>query len=148
MKTCEQCGNEFEQSEKICPFCGAFSKPIVNISDRSVKLKTFNLKLDMPTVEQAITSLKSEIWKAKREKVKLLKIIHGYGSSGTGGEIRQAIHKLLPNLVWYKQIAFFIPGEEFSREFENGKKLLDRFPKMKKDSDYNRKNKGITIIVL
>ncbi len=148
MKTCEQCGNEVEQSERKCPFCGAFSKPVYKISDKKIQLKTINLKFNMPTCEQAITSLKTEIWKAKRENVKLLKIIHGYGTSGIGGEIRLTIHKFLPNLVWYKQIGFFVPGEEFSQNFENGKKLLDRYPKMKNDADFNRKNKGITIIVL
>ena len=148
MKICELCGNEIELSERKCPFCGAFSKPVYKISDKKTTLKTINLKFNMPTCEQAIASLKTEIWKARREKVKLLKIIHGYGSSGIGGEIRQAIHKFLPNLIWYKQIDFFVPGEELSREFESGNKLLDRFPKMKKDSDFNRKNKGITIIVL
>lgn len=52
------------------------------------RLKEINLEDGMPTVSDAVIILKSSINNAKSGNVGCLYIIHGYGSSGKGGAIR------------------------------------------------------------
>jgi hypothetical protein len=54
-------------------------------------LRTVNLEEGLPSVEQARTRLVSEITSARSAGTRLLKVIHGYGSSGVGGDLRIAL---------------------------------------------------------
>jgi hypothetical protein len=56
---------------------------------------TLNLETDFPTVEEARQVLKTELEKCRSRKVTAIKVIHGYGSSGVGGGLRQGIRKSL-----------------------------------------------------
>jgi len=56
-------------------------------------IKTVNLKSDMPLVHQALQRLDRELSLAHKEMTTLLKLIHGYGSTGAGGDIRIAAQK-------------------------------------------------------
>ncbi len=47
----------------------------------------------MPQVHEALQRLTRELTLARQQKHSLLKIIHGYGSSGAGGDIRIAVQK-------------------------------------------------------
>ena len=57
--------------------------------------RTFNVKADAPTVELALANIEIEIQRCHSEGVKVLKVIHGYGSSGVGGEIKKALSRWL-----------------------------------------------------
>ncbi len=70
-----------------------------------------NLKSDMPSVQEALQRLEREMAVARQGKVALLKIIHGYGSSGAGGDIRIAVQKRLYELAEAGQIRACIFGE-------------------------------------
>ena len=50
------------------------------------KLGTANLEAGYPTVAEALKHLNFEIRHAKAAGCPVLKIIHGYGSTGTGGK--------------------------------------------------------------
>ena len=54
-----------------------------------------NLEKDMPTVEAALMRLRLELSTLRRTGISTIKIIHGYGSSGTGGAIRTATRQFL-----------------------------------------------------
>ncbi len=60
-----------------------------------VIIKTVILKEGMPSVEQARARLNAEINAARQSGVKLLKIVHGYGSTGVGGDLRIALQSTL-----------------------------------------------------
>jgi hypothetical protein len=49
----------------------------------------------MPTVAEALQQLERELSHARQTGGGVLKLIHGYGSSGAGGEIRIAAQKRL-----------------------------------------------------
>ena len=49
--------------------------------------RVINLEEGLPRVENAIFKLKLELSTLKRSGVKNVKIIHGYGSGGSGGAI-------------------------------------------------------------
>ncbi|MDD3397031.1 MAG: Smr/MutS family protein [Clostridia bacterium] len=106
-----------------------------------------NLKENKATVEQALANLQSEIEIALKYKFTALKIIHGYGSHGTGGAIFLAVRKYLNKLLIKKQISDIIAGNQWALQNEKTRKLLYLSPEWASDEDLNHSNPGITIIV-
>jgi hypothetical protein len=111
-------------------------------------IRTVNLKSDMPSVLEALKRLEGEIAVARREKIALLKIIHGYGSSGVGGDIRIAVQKRLREIKEAGQIRGCIFGEDWWKGDDASWTLLRDWPELKDDPHLGRRNQGITIIVL
>ena len=111
-------------------------------------MKTVSLKADMPQVHEALLRLERELALARQEKAKLLKLVHGYGSTGAGGDIRIAVQKRLLEMVQNTQIRGCIFGEDWSKSDDAAWKLLKSHPELKSDSDLGRRNRGITIVLL
>jgi hypothetical protein len=99
-------------------------------------------------VAEALLRLEREIAVARQEKHVLLKVIHGYGSTGAGGDIRIAVQKRLRELVEGGQIRECIFGENWSKSDETTWKLLKEQPELKSDPHLGRHNQGISVIVL
>lgn len=114
----------------------------------AVRIKTVNLKADMPTVREALKRFDQEIARAPQEGVLILKIIHGYGSSGSGGDIRIAVQKRLHELRESGNISTYIFGEDWSRSDETSWQLLQTHPELKSDHDLGRNNRGISLAIL
>jgi hypothetical protein len=102
----------------------------------------------MPSVQQALQRLDRELALARQDTAKLLKLVHGYGSTGAGGDIRIAVQKRLMELAQNGQIRGCIFGENWSKSDEMAWKLLQSQPELKNDSDLGRHNQGITIVLL
>jgi hypothetical protein len=102
----------------------------------------------MPPVREALQRLDRELSLARQENAKLLKVIHGYGSSGVGGDIRIAVQKRLVELSESGQIRGCIFGENWSKSDESAWKLVQSHAELKNDPDLGRCNRGITIVVL
>ena len=51
-----------------------------------MKYTEINIKQDMPIVADAMRYLQTSIERLKREKYEVVLIIHGYGSTGKGGD--------------------------------------------------------------
>jgi len=111
-------------------------------------IRVVNLEAGMPTVEKAISHLKTELTSARRTKTKILKLIHGYGSSGSGGDIRMAVQRLLQEMSQHGEIRTCIFGEDWTKSDERTWKLVQENPELKQDHDLGRRNLGITIVVL
>jgi hypothetical protein len=111
-------------------------------------MKTIRLKDDMPLVHEALQRMERELALARQNKEVLLKLVHGYGSTGTGGDIRIAVQKRLLELAQNSQIRGCIFGENWSKSDEQSWKLLQSHPELKSDSDLGRRNQGITILLL
>ena len=102
----------------------------------------------MPLVDEAIRHLKLEIQYSRRSGVTVLKIIHGYGSSGAGGKIRVGARRFLDGLSNRKEIRCYIPGEQFSIFDENTRQAFLVCGDLRKERDLDRHNNGVTFIVL
>lgn len=102
----------------------------------------------MPTVEQARLRMEHELHQARRTGCQAVKLIHGYGSSGTGGVLRTEMQKALRQAVHQGEIRAVIPGEDWRISDQSTWDLLKRFPEWKQDSDLGRGNRGISIVVL
>jgi len=102
----------------------------------------------MPLVREALQRLERELSLARQENTKLLKIVHGYGSTGEGGDIRIAVQKSLVEMKQTGQIRGYIFGENWSKSDEATWKLLQSHADLKSDSDLGRRNRGITIVLI
>jgi adenosylmethionine-8-amino-7-oxononanoate aminotransferase len=120
----------------------------INGREHEGAIKTINLKSDMPLVREALQRLERELALARQSKITLLKFVHGYGSTGAGGEIRIAVQKRLLEMMQCGQIRACIFGENWSKTDDAAWKLLQAYAELKNDSDLGRRNQGITIVVL
>jgi len=117
-------------------------------SKARLPIKTVDLKSDMPQVHEALERLERALAGARRERVVLLKFVHGYGSTGVGGDIRVAVQRRLQELVEGGQIRLCIFGENWSKSDEDTWRLLQAQSTLKSDPDLGRRNLGITVVVL
>ena len=108
---------------------------------------TTNLEDGMPSVPQALARLAAELQSAQRRRIKVLKLVHGYGSSGLGGDLRVSIQSKLKQMVGSGQIRACIFGEDWRKGDEEAWDLVKRFPFLKGDRDFGRNNRGITLVV-
>lgn len=99
-------------------------------------------------MHEALQRLDREIALARKQKHSLLKVIHGYGSGGEGGDIRIAVQKRLREVADAGQIAGCIFGENWSRADEVTWRLIQEKPELKSDSDLGQQNRGVTIVLL
>jgi hypothetical protein len=106
-----------------------------------------NLEAGFPTVDDARRRLLSEMQSARARGVRVIKVIHGWGSSGEGGKLGPAIRKSLRLRVKEGKASLILPGERFSSD-TNGRELVQRHPALRNDGDYNRANPGITLVEL
>lgn len=92
--------------------------------------------------------LNRAITQARRDKHSCLKVIHGYGSTGAGGDIRIAVQKNLHELAQSGEIRGCIFGENWSKTDETTWRLLQQRAELKDDRDLGRGNVGITVVLL
>ena len=111
-------------------------------------IKTVNLKSDMPEVREALQRLNREILSARQNKITLLKLVHGYGSTGAGGDIRIAVQRQLVEMAKNGEIHGCIFGEDWSKSDAATWKLLQSNNELKSDPDLGRGNRGITIVMI
>ena len=113
-----------------------------------MSLRTINLEAGRPDLDTARRRLLDEIDSARGRKVRLLKVIHGYGSSGSGGVLGVGIRKSLRLRVKEGKASVVIPGERFSSDANETRALLQKYPQLRGDRDLNHANPGITVVEL
>ena len=99
-------------------------------------------------MSEALFRMERELAQAREKKSIALKLIHGYGSSGVGGDIRLAVQRRLHEMVEAGKVRACIFGENWSKSDEVSWRLIQERPELKSDSDLGRANQGITIVVL
>ena len=113
-----------------------------------LKIKIVNLEENRPSVEQMRVHLDRVLVAARYDGTTILKLIHGYGSSGIGGKLRVAVRASLSRYKKAAMIRDFITGEDFRISNEATWALVKSMPEMKQDRDLGRENKGITLVLL
>ena len=111
-------------------------------------LREVNIKSDMPTADDAVRRITYNIKNAGAFGVSVIKLIHGYGSTGKGGAIRTKSRKYLESQKKRGLIKDYIAGEDFSIF---NKATLEAFlvcDDLRRDSDIERHNNGVTFVVL
>ncbi len=111
-------------------------------------IKIVNLEENRPSVEQMRVLLDRSLVAARYDGTSILKLIHGYGSSGVGGRLRVAVRASLSRYKKSRLIRDFITGEDFRISNETTWALVKSRPEIKRDRDFCRENKGITLVLL
>ena len=109
---------------------------------------TINLEIGHPTVEEARQMLKAELDKCRNRKVTAVKIIHGYGSSGVGGALRQGIRKSLINRRKEGSVRAVVFGENWNIFDPVSLSMLEQCQELRKDKDLGNYNQGISVVLL
>ncbi len=149
MKICSTCGTEILEDESKCRYCDSYQQP-GRSSQRTggEKIKTINLKKGMPFVDEALDTLSLELDLARSQGVRVLRVIHGYGSSGTGGKIKQAVIQELASLSRAGRVHAYVVGDRYSEDTNQGRDLLSQFPGLGSTLVSDRHNPGITFVQL
>ena len=110
--------------------------------------QTVNLEQGMPTVEAARSHMSQALRMARASRVQVVKLIHGYGSGGSGGRIKADVMRQLDMKKRSGEIREYVQGEDFSAFSPAARRILDACPAMSRDRDYGRANHGITVVLL
>jgi hypothetical protein len=111
-------------------------------------LRTFNVEAGRPTLEDARRLVIAQIKQAKRDGARVLKVIHGYGSSGKGGTLCVGLRKSFRLRKKEGVIVEFIAGEDFSIFDKTTLDLLEAVPELRGDPDLDAANEGVTVLWL
>jgi hypothetical protein len=111
-------------------------------------IRTCNAEAGRPTLDEARRLVIEEIKQAKREGMKVLKVIHGYGSTGKGGTLCFGLRKSFGLRKKEGVIKDFIAGEDFSIFNDRVLALLEAVPALRGDPDLGATNEGVTIVWL
>lgn len=112
------------------------------------RMKICNIEKGLPTVGQAHKRIEEEIAAAKFGGWTCMKLIHGYGSSGKGGMIKNSLPSFLDAQMRKGTIRNYIRGEDFSIFDSGTQRAMLSYPDLSGDSDLEQCNHGITIVLL
>lgn len=112
------------------------------------RIVTVDMKAGMPKVAEARVRLAGELQRGRAGGAAVLKLVHGYGSTGKGGRIRTALRAELAQLAKAGRVRAVVAGEAFSIFDADTRILLDRHPALRRDADLERSNPGITLVEL
>lgn len=113
-----------------------------------MKLITLDIKSDRQTVSEAIAQFLIELESYKKGGYKVMKIIHGYGSHGQGGAIRNALLKKCQDLKNRHQIEDFICCDNWTPKNTVRRIAINYCPDLLADNDLYLLNPGCTIVIL
>lgn len=113
-----------------------------------MKISTLNTKTYPLACDEALATIQKEIEILSLSDCKVLKIIHGYGSSGVGGVIKKELSILLKDLCKQGKILDFVANERFVEPTAKYKRFTKLYPELILDSDLQNQNPGITLIFL
>lgn len=115
---------------------------------KSQDLPYCDLDRDKLSFREARIRMENFIETNRRLNIRAVKIIHGYGSTGVGGTNRIRLRNELVKMKEQGRIRDFIPGEKFNSKGKLNKQYLNDFRQLKNDSTFEKRNEGITIVIL
>jgi hypothetical protein len=168
MRACSICGNEIPDRARKCPFCEqpqqqppgrsghAGGGSVTSRTGRSSRgsrsprggVPTINVKVGMPTVAAALQHLQNGLQTQRMVGARVVRVVHGWGSTGHGGAIGQAVRRELAALRERGSVRSFVAGEDYSELDEAGRGLLERHTALRSTLGADRLNRGITIVEL
>ena len=149
MKNCTTCGNQIQSSARQCPYCeqpqAIVSREPKPKSKSKRTIVTVNLEEGRPFVEDALRRMDRQFYEARLGGTAVVRLIHGYGSSGTGGAIKQAVRTELEAALRHGTIKQYVSGEDYQHS-AIGRNLRSRFSELKECLRTDQGNPGITLV--
>jgi hypothetical protein len=100
----------------------------------------------MPTAAAAVGHLDLRLQTVRAGGGGLVRVIHGWGSTGQGGAIRTAVRNHLRDLQRRGQVRAYVPGEDYSEIEGAGPRLRERYPSLRTSIATDSLNPGITFV--
>lgn len=145
--TCSDCGNPRLVLAPQCPFCGALEVLFEQHSRWACQI--INLESNMPLVDAALARFHEDLEKLRGKGLRTVKVIHGHGSSGSGGNIRREFRQAMDYGRWGDAIIEVYYGEILLPHLPAYKALLQTYPHIKNALTKDMHgNPGVTLLIL
>ena len=147
MKTCDVCGESIAPGSIVCPFCETAQRP--DPSGRAVgpPVRDLDVEAGLPTVAEALRRLEAQLDRARGEGVRVVRVIHGWGSAaGGGGKIRAAARRWLQEQHAAGRVRGVVWGDRFTHATPEGRDFLRRHPALRASERTDRENPGIAFV--
>ena len=127
-----------------CKHCGSTDLPQA-LTDTVV----INLEAGGPTAEEALERLTSQIRAASEVGIRALIVIHGYGSSGSGGKIKWVVRDALENNYFSDRVDEYYFGEDLALGSSGYQAVMKRRASLKQHlSQFKIGNAGMTVMLM
>jgi len=127
-----------------CKHCGSTDLPQA-LTDTVV----INLEAGGPTAEEALERLTSQIRAASEAGIRALIVIHGYGSSGSGGKIKWVVRDALENNYFSDRVDEYYFGEDLALGSSGYQAVMKRHASLKQHlSQFKIGNAGMTVLLM
>ena len=147
MKTCDVCGEKIAPGSAVCPFCETPQRPDPSARSDGPAVRDLNIEAGLPTVAEALRRLEAQLDCARRDGVRVVRVIHGWGSNtGGGGKIRAAARDWLRRQLESRRIRSLFLGDHYTHTSPEGRDFLHRHPALRPSERSNRENPGITFV--
>ena len=113
-----------------------------------MQLVTIDIKSDRQTVAEAIAQFLVELDSYKKGGYKVMKVIHGYGSHGVGGVIKQAFLKKCEELKRRRVIEDYVCCDNWTPKNTVRKIAINYCPDLLADKDLYLLNPGCSVIII
>ena len=148
MKTCATCGEPLAPASPVCPYCES-PQPDAgpDAAGTGPPVRNLDIESGLPTVDEALRRLETQLDRARRDGVRVVRVIHGWGSStGGGGRIRVAARDWLRRQLDARRIRSLHFGDHHTHTTPQGRDFLRRHPALRSTERADRENPGITFV--
>jgi DNA-nicking Smr family endonuclease len=127
-----------------CTHCGSTDLPQA-LTDTVV----INLEAGGPTAEEALERLTQQVRAASEAGIRALIVIHGYGSSGSGGKIKWVVRDALENNYVSDRVDEYHFGEDLALGSSGYQVAIKRRASLKQHlSQFKIGNAGMTVLLM
>lgn len=143
---CSTCGNPVPRGTPVCPYC---ESPLSREArPKPDAIKTINIKNGNPPADVAADRIETVLNNAREGGTSVLIVIHGYGSGGQGGSIREAVRARLKSLLAARRAKAVIFGERFGPANPEAIRLASEHQTLLAPHVFGANNEGVTIVSL
>jgi len=111
-------------------------------------IRVVNIKEDNPNTDYAMFLLDQEINYSRAVGNRVIVVIHGYGSHGQGGLIKEKLKSYLPNLKKRHIITDFVFGENWGDLNETKRLICSISPEAILHENLQGINSGVSVVLL
>lgn len=110
-----------------------------------IKVREVNLERGFPTVDIALRDMVDQLGTVKRQGMKAVILVHGYGSSGQGGKIKIAVKGKLKESSLSGLVRESCGGEDW---IDKKKQFIDYCPQLRDFESRIKGNLGVTVVLI
>ena len=147
MTPCDTCGEPLAPGTSVCPYCEAPQPLTASAQASGPPVRTLDIEAGLPTVAEALRRLETQLDRARRDGVRVVRVIHGWGSNtGGGGKIRAAARDWLRRQLEARRIHALFLGDHYTPNSPEGRDFSRRHPALRPSERTDRENPGITFV--